>query len=296
MNSEPPSVSFIAIMDFSGRWTFLSESVSDLLGWEANDLRNHSFFELVHPDELQQVQLLHQDTILADKAACIVYMRLKHKDAHKGYLLCAVSRTVVYDRVVGSISFARPGGETLHAGSTAQEVIVVTPAASNLQFRRWHEPTPDAPSPATTRPSSPHHIEPPISQSVRTAVILDRFSTNCTITQYLNHHLIAPTAARRRPFFDFVARDDEALVRSWLGAIKTCGVNERGQPSNAGFGYGRFLLCARGRDSAATTPVPSTGWRLKPIRTSHTTNGDAILVDAIFSAHSDGLVCILRQA
>src|ERR1700761_2016033 len=114
-------------------------------------------------------------------------------------------------------------------------------------FQRWHDP-PSAPSghpspsprsPAS-RQASPSE-ELPTSQNPRTAFILDRFSANCTIGHYSNHLLIAREAATSRPFFDFVAREDEALVRSWLGAIKTCGVNDSGQPSSGGFGYGRFV-------------------------------------------------------
>ena len=52
-----------------------------------------------------------------------------------------------------------------------------------------------------------------------------------------------------RPFFDFVAKRDESLVRSWIDAVKGWGVNERGQPSDGGFGFGKFRLFALGRDS-----------------------------------------------
>ncbi|KAF7348231.1 DNA repair protein rhp42 [Mycena sanguinolenta] len=318
MNTTPPSLSFIAILDFSARWKYLTESVSDLLGWEPSDLREHSFFELVHPEELSQVQRLHCETISSDKAATMAYMRLRHKDVHKGYLLCAVvrpifvssrltlmfpcslglylsyyslrrlqaSRTVVHDRVVG-----RPGGEALHTSSTAQEITVISPAASNFEFRRWHESSP------TTAPPTPLYppVDLPAMQSSRTALILDRFSTNCTVTHYSNSQLIPSGAATKRPFFDFVARQDEALVRSWLVAIKTCGVNERGYPSSGGFGYGRFLLFTEGRDSKALEPPPvASTWRSGRVSSPPVEN--TVSVDAIFSAHSDGLVCILRRA
>ncbi|KAJ7133635.1 hypothetical protein C8R44DRAFT_772810 [Mycena epipterygia] len=311
MNSTPPCVSFITILDFSARWEYLTESVSDLLGWEPSDLREHSFFELVHPDELSQVQQLHYETIASDKAAVVAYMRLKHKDAHKGYLLCAVvctlhvgfralmsPSTVVHDKVVGSISLASPGGKALHNSSTAQEITVITPSASNFEFRRWHDPRPiTPPSPRSPTPRrSPSPL--PAAQSPRTALILDRFSAACTITHYSNHHLILPAAATTRAFFDFVSHADETIVRSWLAAIKTCGVNDRGHPSGSGFGYGRFLLCAEGRDSVrgASEPPPPrrklSHWRKDPSPAEQ----NEIPVDAIFSAHSDGLVCILRRA
>ncbi|KAJ6504687.1 hypothetical protein C8R47DRAFT_1103228 [Mycena vitilis] len=305
MNSTPPSVSFIVILDFSACWKYLTESVADLLGWEPSDLRERSFFELVHPEELVRVQKLHYETILSDKAAAVAYMRLKHRDAHKGYLLCAVvmgrytSRLFTgptHSTIHSSVSFASPGGETLHTSSTAQEITVITPAAANFEFRRWHDPPPRVPSPARTSPEPrvctmvPKDL--PATQSSRTALILDRFSVNCTVTYYSNHQLIVPGAATTRRFFDFIAPEDEAVVRSWLAAIKTCGVNERGHPSSGGFGYGRFLLCVEGRDSTASEPPPpAPGWRRPRPPTENT-----VSVDAIFSAHSDGLVCILRRA
>src|SRR5258708_7500520 len=52
-----------------------------------------------------------------------------------------------------------------------------------------------------------------------------------------------------RPLFYFVAKGDEALVHSCINAVKCWGVDEHGRPSDAGFGFGRFHLFPRGRDS-----------------------------------------------
>jgi hypothetical protein len=87
------------------------------------------------------------------------------------------------------------------------------------------------------------------SQSVRTALILDRFSVRCPIMYCSNDFLLSTTACMGRSLYDFVARKDEELVRSWVDAIKGWGVNERGQPSDGGFGFGRFRCCRKGRDS-----------------------------------------------
>lgn len=46
-----------------------------------------------------------------------------------------------------------------------------------------------------------------------------------------------------------MAKRDEEQVRSWVDCVKGWGVNERGQPSDGGFGFGRFLLITEGRDS-----------------------------------------------
>ena len=92
-------------------------------------------------------------------------------------------------------------------------------------------------------------FDPLPEQSIRTALILDRFSVNCTVLYCSNDSLLATTTCMGRSFFDFVARRDEDLVRSWIDVIKSWGVNERGQPSDGGFGFGKFNLVVKGRDS-----------------------------------------------
>jgi len=44
-------------------------------------------------------------------------------------------------------------------------------------------------------------------------------------------------------------------VISWVDCVKGWGVNERGQPSDGGFGFGKFLLITEGRDSMSVTPT-----------------------------------------
>ena len=93
------------------------------------------------------------DTISQDKAAVLAYLRMRHKDPYKGYVLCGIvraplsrpctrcsttlfqSRTVVHNVLVGSVSFASPGPKAMHNASTAQEVEIVTPSATNFEFR-----------------------------------------------------------------------------------------------------------------------------------------------------------------
>ena len=93
-------------------------------------------------------------------------------------------------------------------------------------------------------------FDPLPKQSIRTALILDRFTVNCTIIYVTNDKFVPTTSALNRSFFDFVAKKDEDVVRSWLDVIKGWGVNERGQPSDGGFGFGKFAFCPQGRDSS----------------------------------------------
>jgi hypothetical protein len=52
-----------------------------------------------------------------------------------GLLITPQSRTVVHNVIVGSISLAVPGPKAFQNASTAQEVVVVTPTATDFEFR-----------------------------------------------------------------------------------------------------------------------------------------------------------------
>ncbi|THU97110.1 hypothetical protein K435DRAFT_663243, partial [Dendrothele bispora CBS 962.96] len=355
----------VGIVDFSqeARWLYMTDSVTDLLGYEPKDLRNRPSLELVHPDEASRVRQLHYDTIRQDKAACLVYLRMKHKDPYKGYILCGI--VICHNVLVGSVSFASPGAKALHNASTAQEITVISPTPHNFEFRRWHDPSPmpmdpipsalmppssppsahhpspsshstSSTSPQTIRsrynngrgppPNTPSTYDPLPSQSFRTCFILDRFSLKCPILYSSNSLLISDPQPTGRSFFDFVAKSDESIVREWISVVKGWGVNERGQPSDGGFGFGRFNLVVEGKSPDLSSSSSSVerdrdrdrdGVREREREreryhaydrhahssisgryssTTTTTTGETILVDAIFSAHSDGLMVILRRA
>ncbi|KAH9841393.1 uncharacterized protein C8Q71DRAFT_700276 [Rhodofomes roseus] len=349
MDANTPCVSFIGIVDFTeqAKWVYCSESVNDLLGFEPHELIGTPSLNLVHPDEFDQVKAMHYSTITQDRAAVLAYLRMRHKDPYKGYILCAISRTVCQNVLVGSVSFASPGPKAMHNASTAQEVRIITPYARDFELRRWNDPNPMPPCPipdrlkntpspafsasALSRRSSPSpspeaeappHFDPLPEQSPRTALILDRFSVNCNVLYCSNDSLISTTRVMGRSFYDFVMSKDEVTVRAWIDVIKGWGVNERGQPSDGGFGFGKFTLCVGGRDSSVrqTEPAPArnrhgshnvsrdSGSRDygRSHRSTHSTtqgrgrdrkgsdNRD-LKVDAIFSAHSDGLMVIIRK-
>jgi hypothetical protein len=52
------------------------------------------------------------------------------------------SRTVAFNVLVGSVSFAAMGPKAMHNASTAQEVTIITPSAANFEFRVRAPPLP----------------------------------------------------------------------------------------------------------------------------------------------------------
>ncbi len=97
------------------------------------------------------------------------------------------------------------------------------------------------------------------SQSFRTALILDRFSLRCNILYCSNDLLIDSGDSLGRSFFDYVSRNSETNVRDWINLVKGWGVNETGQPSDGGFGFGKFALLKEGRESEECV-VPTLFW------------------------------------
>ena len=59
-------------------------------GFEPRELIGSPSLDLVHPDEFPQVRAIHYSTITQDQAAVLVYLRMRHKDPCKGYVLCAI--------------------------------------------------------------------------------------------------------------------------------------------------------------------------------------------------------------
>ncbi|KIM54816.1 hypothetical protein SCLCIDRAFT_1221629 [Scleroderma citrinum Foug A] len=339
MDFNTPRLSCIAIVDFSQdiRFVYVTESFTELLGWDTRETIGRPGADLVHPDEFSVVRELHYDTIRQDKAAVLAYLRLKHKDPLKGFVLCAISRTIVHNVLVGSITPATQGVKALQNASTAQEVDFVTPYARDFEFRRWGDPSPMPPSPLPdfctlldetvdgAEPSAERKdgllsFKPLPKQSPRVALILDRFSIHCPIQYCSNDLFVETTTVMGRSFYDFVLPKNEHQVREWIDVIKAWGVNERGQPSNGGFGYGKFTLLPKGRDSRgerindgadgktttnrrrdilassrghSARPHPQSGGHNRPRPQVHVYTKETV-VDAIFSAHSDGILVILR--
>ena len=106
----------------------------------------HHSGRLSHPSK--------SDTIREDKAAAVAYLRVKNQEGHYVtcvivsasvvfrvgfiFLLCRQQRSMVYNALIGSISFAKPGAKALHTAATAQEVTICTPALPHhmqLAFR-----------------------------------------------------------------------------------------------------------------------------------------------------------------
>ncbi|KIJ53433.1 hypothetical protein M422DRAFT_42583 [Sphaerobolus stellatus SS14] len=345
MDDDTENVSYIIIHDLSpeAKMLYLSPSLTEVLGFEPGDVLGTSSFDWMHPDEVEVVKQLHYDTIREDKAAAVAYLRVQNQE--DAYVSCVIQRSMVYNALIGSISFARPGAKALHTAATAQEVTICTPSMldSQLEFRRWDERGPRRAPPPAIPPGMTYkemfdHLPTP---SERTGMILNRFSDSCPVMYCTNDCIIPPDRVRHRPFYDFVCIEDEPRVREWINAAKRWGVTDKGTPSDGGFVFGTFKMCLLGRVSAegagrATrtrrngasrrdrdrtraaaqtrdererdsprqddqddddrSPTSPNSRRSNQTPAPAPRRTDLLNVDAIFSAHSDGFIVVLRKA
>ncbi|EJC98125.1 uncharacterized protein FOMMEDRAFT_171474 [Fomitiporia mediterranea MF3/22] len=300
-----PSLSFIVAIEAwkEGKVCYISESVSEILGkscFEREEVIGTPAYGFCHPDDAPQLYRAYQEMISEDKAACIMYLRVRHHDPRIRFVLGSISCSRVGQHLIGALSIASSTTKAMHNASTAQEVIVISPEAAHLHFRRWNEPPPitaptspvqhgssssasaspqsrenslDPPSPPRYEPeklSQSLHgltLSPPAQETApkRVAFVLDRFSVNVPITYANNDDILPRSLVLNRSFYDFVTPGDESRLRKALDAVKGWGVNERGHPSDGGFAFNRFHLYLRGRDSS----VPPDSTLLRNRRTSH---------------------------
>ncbi|KAL5524627.1 hypothetical protein ACEPAF_9767 [Sanghuangporus sanghuang] len=301
VEDEPnaPSISFIVAIEAwkEGKTCYVSESVSDILGFEAHEIIGTPAYDFCHPEDAPHLYRAYQEMISEDKAACLLYLRVRHRDLKKRFVLSSISCSRVGDHLIGAVSVASSATKAMHNASTAQEVIVIAPGAAHLEFRRWNDPPPitaptspvygsssgsgspqsrdsslepPSPSPLRSEPeeisSSLHSLSlsPPArpTSAKRVAFVLDRFSTQVPITYVTNDDIIPRSLILGRSFYDFVTPGDENRIRKAIEAVKSWGANDSGGPSDGGFAFNRFHMYLRGRDSSIR-PEPSSRNRRK---------------------------------
>jgi len=347
-----PAVSCISVQDISPqtRFTYASPSMVDVLGYEPEEIVGMSPFQLIHADELQTAGNAFYDALHLDRAATVGYLRFKHKDGE--YRACRATWTVVTDCVVSSIDTTPDeplAPSNLLRTATAQEVMIFTPSQlEKFSIQQWQNGSLRRTGKVPERPKGAPGLASLPKLSVRQAIILDRFTVRATVLFCTNNLILDAQVVKDRSFYDFVAEQDEGLVKSWINNLKGNRA-EGGVATDSGFGYGRFELCPQGRDSQGRPRKKSGGKRpreqrsqghlrqdpagdarkesfgaevteVQPVTGSASVAGASAgssstapkprrrgsvgrdegkskhMMEAIFDAHSDGIIVIIRQA
>ncbi|KAG8873733.1 hypothetical protein FRB97_006468 [Tulasnella sp. 331] len=210
--------------------------------------------------------------------------------------------------------------------ATAQEVMVFTPSAlEKFSVQQWHNGSLRRTGKVPSKPENAVPLASLPKLSIRQAIILDRFTIRATVLFCTNNMILDPQAVTNRSFFDFVSEQDEGLVRSWINNIKGSRI-EGGVTTDTGFG-GRARKKSGGartlreqrsqghlRQTAAGDGKEAFGGEVAEVKVASASatvagaggakrgsigremDNSRNMMEAIFDAHSDGIIVIIRQA
>ncbi|KDN51605.1 hypothetical protein RSAG8_00150, partial [Rhizoctonia solani AG-8 WAC10335] len=247
------------------RFVYVSGSVTDVLGFEEHQILQLRMADLLPDGEQELVSNALSAAVRENKAAILIYAQLLHSQQRE-FVVCQISISVAGNVIVGSIRQASLDaiGRTVRDQS-AEEVIVA----------------------ATELTEHPGMVGYPAfnwtgTRFARTALLLERFSTDSTITHCTSNAILDNEACVHQSFFRYVAPQDEASVRSFITSLKRSGL-QANAATNVGFVYHTFALCVAGRDLRASSAQVSL-------------NGtNEVRVSAVGSASSDGFILVLKR-
>lgn len=89
------------------RLLYSSESVIDILGYTPDELVNRSCWDFFPAQEIPYARKFHQERVIMDKAAVLVYCSVKSKEGE--WIGCECCFTIVYDVMIVCTSRYRQG-------------------------------------------------------------------------------------------------------------------------------------------------------------------------------------------
>lgn len=146
---------------------FASDSITDILGYSAEDVLGRSSFDYFHPDEVPFARSVHSRGILLDKAAVLHYARILSRDGR--WISCECCFTIVHDVLVACISIYR-------RDEKSQRRAIEAP-----QIRRLFSCSPRDPRYHMLEHLSPKFKASPMEREPRAALILNRFTRTLTV-------------------------------------------------------------------------------------------------------------------
>lgn len=134
-------INFISIYDNTARakCLFVSESVTDVLGYLPEELLGKSGYDLAHPSEIQALGLIHSANVQTERMSSVISCRTRHKDGH--YVTCDAVIHYCYDVLICT-HFAVVSSNCVKHNkriSSVDEVFVVQPDGSIRFTGAWND-------------------------------------------------------------------------------------------------------------------------------------------------------------
>ncbi|KAK6214037.1 hypothetical protein LQW54_004812 [Pestalotiopsis sp. IQ-011] len=176
---------------------FVSASVTEILGWDPQEVQGRSCFDYFHPDEEPWARRVHGRGVKLDKAASLHYLRVQHRNGQ--WVSCECCFTVVHDVLVACTSIYRIGAKSERRAIDAP------------QIRRIFSSSPRDPRYHMLEHLSPKFKMPPVEREPRAALILNRFTRPLSImfaTDAVAQILgLSPDQLKHRSFYECIANN-----------------------------------------------------------------------------------------
>lgn len=253
-------INFISFHDTSDDCTILyaSDSVTDVLGYNPEDVIGRSAFDFLHPDEIPTIRQVHNARIQAQEVSALTYCRYKCSDGR--YADVEAIFHYCYDVVIVATFIRRPETERHHARAQTALTLHIIKSDGTLEMVQGSETqkrTMELQNERFNWDETQRSLEP------RFAVILNRFTRSFSIL-FVSRAAedmvgIRLDDAAGKSFFDYVDPQDQSQLRDDLEEAK----------STDEFVHVCFNWCTRGQV--------------------------AYLLEGIASCTSDGIVVIFRK-
>ncbi|KAK9710320.1 hypothetical protein K7432_008491 [Basidiobolus ranarum] len=206
---------FIALFNISPQATFsyASESVYDVLGYEPMEILNKNWVEFYHPDEVGSIMGLFLANIRDDVFGAVLTCRMRHKRGH--YIPVEIAGVICYDVVVCvfHLQESTEVARMIHFYSPVQRTLI----KYQVSYDQYHR--------VMSLPDARMEECGEITLEPRICLIIDRF-TKQHIIQYASqatNFLLGYEASAMigTPLLKYVAEQDISLVRDMLLASKS---------------------------------------------------------------------------
>ncbi|MCJ1251398.1 hypothetical protein MMC30_008631 [Trapelia coarctata] len=167
---------FISIHDLSldARLLYVSNSITDILGYLPQEVIGKSCWEYFHPDEIPFARAIHGRGVQLDKAAVLNYCKIRDKNGY--WIGCECVFTIVHDVLVACTSIYKRGSKSQKRAKEAP--IIRQLFSSSPRDPRYHMLTY-----ISAKFSQPQKA---LSHEPRAALFLNRFTRTLTIMYATN--------------------------------------------------------------------------------------------------------------
>jgi PAS domain S-box-containing protein len=161
----------------NARLLYASDSITDVLGYEPEEVVGKSTFDYFHPDEVPLARNEHQNAVDLDRASVLAYVRVRNKAGE--WIGCECVFSIVYDVIVAATTVYHRDSHRRAARALAAPIVrqAFSPDVGDPRYEMLVYLSHRFTSIASNRKKEP-----------RAALILNRFTKNLTIL-YATHAL-----------------------------------------------------------------------------------------------------------